>query len=391
MSLHAPSRFLVDSAVRRRFGERVDRLGPRFFDGDPLGDEAFASLRALPAPERNVQVDRALRQGADGAKDAPEPLRALLRACEVVPFWVDFPRVSRGGAVFLRSGLVGGMILGTYALTASYCSPAGNKPLLFSGRLEEQTPRRLAETGRFVQLVAQRETLRPGNEGWRAAVKVRLMHAAVRSFCLASPRWNREAWGTPINQPDMAGTGLLFSWVVLDGLDKLGLGPRGPEREDLLHQWRYVSWLLGVDQDLLWTSEVEARDYWELLVATQGGPDEDSKRLATALLDSGPRGARTPEERARAERILPVSHALSRYFLGDAIADQLGLRKNLLGKAALPALSRLQAGSRMLARTVPMLSAGSAERGARYWQFIVDQGLRGTPADFAIPEGIRAG
>jgi hypothetical protein len=130
MSLHAPSRFLVDSAVRRRFGERVDRLGPRFFDGDPLGDEAFASLRALPAPERNVQVDRALRQGADGAKDAPEPLRALLRACEVVPFWVDFPRVSRGGAVFLRSGLVGGMILGTYALTASYCSPAGNKPLL---------------------------------------------------------------------------------------------------------------------------------------------------------------------------------------------------------------------------------------------------------------------
>ncbi|MCU0659675.1 MAG: DUF2236 domain-containing protein [Polyangiaceae bacterium] len=384
MPLHAPSRFLINPSVRARFGERAERLGPRYFEGDPPADEAFASIRSLPAAERNALVDQALQGQAPGA---PAPLLALVEAGRQTPFWVDFPRVDRGGATFLRTGLLGGLLLGCYSLTASYCSPAGNKPLTFSGRLEEEAPRRLAETGRFVQLVAQPGALLPGGPGWCAALKVRLMHAAVRAFCAASPRWDRQAWGVPINAPDIAGTGLLFSWVILDGLDRLGLGPPVQDREDLMHQWRYVSWLLGAPEDLLWSCEADARWYWELLLATQGDPDQDARRLAQALFTSGAR-APSPEARARARRMAPINHALSRFFLGDEIGDKLGLERNGL-RFVLPSMARLLSGSNRLLHQIPPLRATSVERGARYWQFIVDQGLQGVPAEFSIPERFR--
>jgi hypothetical protein len=390
MSEKIPARFILDAPTRARFGERAGRLGPRLFDGDPLADAAIAALWHLASPARNAVIDAVLRRGVDAVPDAPDALRELVRACERAPFWADFPRMNRGGAAFVRSGMLGGLVLGAYALTASYCSPAGNKPLTLSGRLEEETPRRLAETGRYVQLVSQPDALRPGQPGWIATVKVRLMHAAVRAMCLRSPRWNLDAWGTPINQPDTAGTGLLFSWIVLDGLDRLGFAIEGEEREALLHLWRYASWLLGVDDELLWSSEAEAKYFWELLSSTQGPPDEDSRTLVRALLESGVKGARTAEERARAERMVPVSYALSRYFLGDVVADQLGLPATPFARA-LPALRRLQSGVRILARALPGLPLGTVDAGARYWQTIVEQGLRGVPADFAMPDRLRAG
>lgn len=386
MSSTSPSRFVLSPAVRARFGERAERLGPRLFDGDPLADAAVAAMRPLAHHERTAMVDRALR-GDEGP--VVDELRALVRACERLPFWVDFDRINRGGSAFLRSGILGGLVLGTYALTASYCSPAGNKPLVLSGRLEEETPRRLAETSRYVQLVSQRDALRPGRDGWIATVKVRLMHASVRAMALASPKWKREAWGTPINQADSAGTGLLFSWVVLDGLDKLGFGIEGEEREDLLHLWRYASFVLGVDEDLLWATEREAKDLWELLATTQDGPDEDSRRLAKALLESGRKSARNDIERARAERMVPVSYALSRYFIGDEMADALGMPRTGIERA-LPLLKRVRTGAKLLARGLGALPIGTADAGARYWQFVVEQGLRGTPADFSMPAALRS-
>jgi hypothetical protein len=47
---------------------------------------------------------------------------------------------ARGGEVLLRHGFFGGIVLGFRCLVAGYCSPAGNKPLAFSGRLREAAP-----------------------------------------------------------------------------------------------------------------------------------------------------------------------------------------------------------------------------------------------------------
>ena len=87
------------------------------------------------------------------------------------------------------------------SLVLGYASPAGNKPLMLSGRLKEQALKRLNETARFVQAVCRPGGMRPLADGWQITVKVRLIHAQVRRMILKSGKWDEGAWGAPVNQP----------------------------------------------------------------------------------------------------------------------------------------------------------------------------------------------
>jgi len=382
-----PSRYLHLDQARERYGARVDRLGSFLLEGDPLADAAVLALAAHPKDVRQAMVDTALDAGIDAVPEAPDALRALFAQLDRVPFWVDPARLDRGGAAFLRAGLLGGMVLGAYSLVAGYCSPGGNKPLAFSGRLSQDAPRRLAETGRFVQAVSSPGGMGRFGDGFKAMVKVRLVHATVRQMLARSPRWNAAAWGVPINQYDMSGTALLFSYIVLDGLDKMGFQMTADERADFMHLWRYGGYLIGVDDELRCTTEAEGKALWELLSTTQAPPDDDSRALAHALLDSGVAAARTPEERVRAERARVVGYALSRHLLGEEYADWLGYPKTPWRHAVRLFQSMNERAGDALARTTGLPFA-RVDRGARYWKFVVDTGLRGVPATFAMPEAV---
>lgn len=381
-----PTRFVHLDAARSRHGDRVDRFGQYLLQGDPLGDAAAEALSPLARLQRTDLVERCLRLGHPAVPEAPEALRALMDAVTTVPLWVDFDRLDRGGRVFLRSGILGGIVLGSCSLVAGYCSPAGNKPLMFSGRLEVDVPRRLAETSRFVQVVSQPGGMRPGAEGFAATVKVRLIHSAVRRMLLRSPGWYTEAWGLPINQADMVGTTLLFSLLVLDSLDKLGLIIPQAEREDLLHLWRYNAYVIGVDAGLSFATESEARTLWDLLSSTQGPPDDDARALARALIESGDQRAKTARDYARALRARQVGYALSRYLIGDDYADHLGFPRSVLGEKALHGFRRVNRRVWSVLRAVPALPLATPEAGARYWNTITQQALAGVPASFAMPD-----
>ncbi len=386
-----PSRYVRLDQARARYGnKRVERFGEFLMEGDPLADSVIDALAALPVPARQAMIDRALDEGIDAVPEAPEAMRALFAQLDRVPFWMDEARVDRGGAAFLRSGVLGGVVLGAYSLVAGYCSPAGNKPLALSGRLSSDASRRLAETSRFVQAVSSPGGMRRFGDGFKSVVKVRLMHASIRQMLRRSPKWNTPAWGVPINQYDMSGTTLLFSFVAMDGLDKMGFSLMSEEREDFMHLWRYCGYLIGVDEELRCATEAEARELWELLSTTQAPPDDDSRALAHALLDSGVTGARTPEERARAERLRVAGYALSRHLMGDQFADWLGYPKTPWRHAvrAFQVVNERAAG--VVAKTTGLPFA-RVERGMRYWRFVVEQGLRGVPATFAMPDGVARG
>lgn len=193
------------------------------------------------------EVDEAVRQGLH--PNTPRELHELLEYTSTIPAWVDFERIHRGGAFFLSTHLIGGIVLGARSLILGYAAPAGNKPLVLSGRLERGVNRRLAETSRFVFDVTRPGNLAPGNEGVAAAIKVRLIHAKVRQMIARVGEWD-EQWGAPINQHDMMATVILFSLVLLEGLETLGLHPSQSEGEDYIALWRYVGYLLGVEQEL---------------------------------------------------------------------------------------------------------------------------------------------
>ncbi len=384
-----PTRYVNLEAARAKYGDRVDRFGAFLMRGDPLADEAADALAALDRDAREALVDRALREGIAAVPEAPGALVALFAQLDHVPYWVDFARCERGAGVFTGAGLLGGIVLGAGSLIGGYCSPTGNKPLVFSGRLRADVRRRLAETSRFVEVVNAPGGMRRHAEGFRACAKVRLMHASVRRLLQRSPAWRAREWGVPINQADASGTLLLFSLAVIQGLDKLGYVTRADEREDFLHLWRYAGWVLGVDPELLFATEAEAVTLWDLLSSTQEPPDADSRALAVSLIESGALGARDNEEREAIRKRIPAVYALSRYLIGDWYADHLGYPRSRWS-AALPLFRLVNArvGSRL--RRLGGLDHVAVDVGRRYWRDATTAALRGVPAAFAMPDHLGA-
>ena len=380
-----PARYSHLTEARARFGDRVDRLGAFFGKVDPLGDEVVAAIEGTPGGWH--LFDQASKRGASHVPGAPAVFRTFFEHVERVPMWVDWETVDRGGEVLLRAGPLGGIVLALKSLVLGYMSPAGNKPLVFSGRLEGQAVRRLNETARFVQATITPGAMRPRAEGWNITLKVRLIHAHVRRMILKSGRWDEEAWGAPINQHDQAGTSLLFSVMVLEGLRKLGMRIAWRDAEAYVHLWRWSGWLMGVDPELLPATEAEGMRLADVIAATMGEPDDDSRSLTRALLASPLQAARTRSERANARRVIRFSEAMCRELLGEEAADKLAVPRTSW-RYMVPFARRLVSSVELVRETVPFADVPAVWAGRRYWDRVVELGLAGAMAEFALPQAL---
>jgi hypothetical protein len=289
--------------------------------------------------------------------------------------------------MLMRVGALGGAVLGSHSLVLGYASPAGNKPLVLSGRLKEQALKRLNETARFVQAVCRPGGMRPFADGWQITVKVRLIHAQVRRMILKSGKWNERAWGVPVNQHDMAGTTLLFSIAMMSGLRKLGVRIDSDEGERYIHLWRWVGRTIGVDEALLPVSEPDAMRLADLIAATMGTPDQDSRDLTKALFDAAWDGAVTRKQRRDAARKVMFGTTLCRELIGNEIADQLAVPRSSF-RYAMPMVRRLVGGVERFTRAVPFAERGARVAGTHYWDRVVEIGLQGATYEFALPSAL---
>ena len=201
---------------------------------------------------------------------------------------------------------------------------------------------------------------------------MRLVHARLRRAIHRTGLWN-DAWGVPINQHDEAGTSLLFSVAVLQGLRKLGVLVDPDEAEAYVQLWRWSGWLMGIDAELLPASEAEGERLGELIAATQGDPDDDSRSLTRALLEAPLRAATNAKERQRARRIVATSTTMCRALLGDVLADRLAVPKTR-ARHAVPLLRRLVSGAEHARARVPLGNAAAFWAGRRYWDRVVSRG-----------------
>ena len=382
-----PSRFVNLSAARLRFGDRVDRLGHFLTKVDEPADRVVDAIEYLPRGEGWRLFEQGLRGGSRAIPGAPAAMRDLLNVVAEIPAWVDWPTCDRGGEMLMRVGVLGGAVLGSQSLVLGYASPAGNKPLVLSGRLKEQALKRLNETARFVQAVCRPGGMRPFADGWQITVKVRLIHAQVRRMILRSGKWDDSAWGAPINQHDMAGTTLLFSIAIMDGLRKLGVRIDSEEGERYIHLWRWVGRVIGVDHALLPVSEQDARRLADLIAATMAPPDQDSRDLTKALFDAAWEGAVTPKQRRDAARRILFGTTLCRALVGDEMADQLHVPRNTF-RYAMPMVRRLVGGVERFTRAVPFAERSAIAAGSHYWDRVVEIGLQGATYEFALPSAL---
>jgi ER-bound oxygenase mpaB/B'/Rubber oxygenase, catalytic domain len=363
-----PTRVVNTEQARREHGDLLDRLAPWLAVEDPLADAVVAEPGWHPMLERALASPRGAVTG---------PIGALVAAHATVPPWVDEARARRGGRVFFRTAAVGAIVLGARSLVSGYASPAGNKPLAWTGTIARHGQRRLAETGKYVAAVSAPDGLLPWRDGWRLSLRVRLMHAHVRHLIHRSGRWRADTWGAPINQHDLLATSLLFSQVFIDGVRAMGLHVTTSEAEDHLHLWRWASWLMGVQLELLPETEARAREVSALIAATQGPPDDDARALVQELL-------RSPQDRRWAAEL---AAGLCYGLLPRDQAEGLGLRRTRWRHVV--RLSQLAVAPVELARRLlPPVEEGLIHLGVRHWEEAVRSGLGGGEATFRAPDGL---
>jgi len=406
MTTPPPRRFVNVDQARAKFGASIDCLSQLLFAGDPLADDLVEAFVKLPPGAGQRLLEQAITQGIDSVQDPPPELVALFRELDHVPAWVDKDALERGGELLFRSGWFGGISLAT-SLLYGYASPCGNKPLVFSGRLDKDTPRRLIETSRFVQATCKPNGLSRFGDGFAITAKVRVMHAHVRRMLLTSGRWSTEDWGLPANQHDMGGTALLFSVIVIDTLTNFGFDFEPEEIHLYMQLWRYSGYLMGVHSEVLPTSQREAKRLAQMIAATEEGADDDSRRLSRAMFASGQNPPRaTEEEKRRAERVVRVGQGLIRGALGEHLADQLDVPKHNF-RHLFPVVRAVVTRAERLARRAPAfararLRTRAIASGAAYWDmliraarepisFVPPDRLLGVAAEIASPKTRRGG
>jgi hypothetical protein len=306
----------ADLAVARH-GALGQRWLDAMWDGDPLADAV--------ARDGASRVARAALAGThDG--DLPESVDALLAAVRSDPEWLDRDACDRAADHLTRQTREFGLVLAAASLLAGAGNHVAGKPLAFTGRYASNAAVRSLEVAAWLTPVTTRGGLLPTAPGFERTVRVRMIHALIRTRLSADARWDHDAWGTPIPQPFMAFTLAEFCSVALKAMYKLGVRFTPRELDDILHLWRYVGHLIGVTPELTPITMADYDAIEDLYALTSPGPDAEDRHFIAALTDF---------QATEAARILPpgparrnaknIINGYQRAFIGDAAADALGL------------------------------------------------------------------
>jgi hypothetical protein len=227
--------------------ETVREFAHGYYDADPVA-EAFVDevyLGRSPNEGRRM-LEQAISDGVDGVADAPESMRHLFAQAERDPDWLDSDRLQIGAKVFRRLGPAAFSFAGASTLLA-YTENSIVKPLALTGAYAGDTAlNRFMETARFWIETTEPGGLAPHAAGRATAIRVRVMHVFVRRRLLQHPEWDLDAWGVPINQSEM--TIPLLDSSLATGFALKALGHRTSLREidSMMHLWRYIGHIMGV-------------------------------------------------------------------------------------------------------------------------------------------------
>ncbi|ULQ47529.1 DUF2236 domain-containing protein [Flagellatimonas centrodinii] len=305
-------------------------VGESLLQGDPAADALVAWMGEVGMATSKPLFDRAACDGIGQLDAPPAPLRQFFATVETVPAWVDPVRLDAGARACGLSGLTGMRVLRDFGLMAGYQAAAINRTLVMTGALSKGAQKRVAETTKWWIDCTRPGGMAVGAPGYVSTLQVRLIHALVRRHLVARPDWDSTAHGLPINQGDMHATYLAFSVIFLMGQRLLGVPITAAEGADVMHLWRYIGWLMGVDDRWLHHDEQSGRIALYHNLLAQAPPDATSRELGRALMDEplGRHYQRFGWLQGRFNRARHLS--IARTFLGRAGMRALGLPPTVL-------------------------------------------------------------
>ncbi|KAF9941708.1 hypothetical protein BGZ75_002869 [Mortierella antarctica] len=244
-----------------------------------------------------------------------------------VPDWVDWDRIQRGQQVFWRYCLFISNALVHFSLTNGFSVSKVMKVMNSTGYLSgDKNKKRILETAQFVfDVVHSIDYLQPGSGlAWKSIIQIRLLHADVRARLLkigrAHPKYyNLQDYGVPINQEDQLGTLYSLSstiWRVMEQRQNVQMTTQ--ERGDYLHVWRYVGYMMGMD-DLLGVTETPERAdaCVESIRLHLESPDLESGRLVSTMFHN------IASQSSSCFKITKAVGLLDTYYLHMALAEHL--------------------------------------------------------------------
>ena len=272
--------------------EHVLDFAHGYYDADPVA-EAFVKDAYIDGNSSHgrAMLDQALANGVDSVPDAPASMVRLLEEFETDPPWVDHDLVERGAFLFRRYGPAVFSFLGVGTLLAYTENPIV-QPLSMTGKYAgDAALNRFMETARFWIDVSDPGGTKPGAPGRATAMRVRIMHVFLRQRITRHPQWDLAAWGKPINQAEATITLLSGGFATGLGMHKLGYRSTTADIQAMMHFWRYVGHLMGVQPRWHPADLREAGQLMTLYFAKRAfGATEDGREL----IESYPR-AFTPK------------------------------------------------------------------------------------------------
>ena len=88
----------------------------------------------------------------------------------------------------------------------------------------------------------------------------------------------------PINQEDQAFVLLTFSYVVLRGLERMGIEVTPRERDAYVHLWNVIGHAMGIRRELMADDYTESASLFHALKQRLAGPSEEGQALMKAML-----------------------------------------------------------------------------------------------------------
>lgn len=306
--------------LRQVTDEPADAIVAEFFSGArSTGDGSISEPHELLMSIMDHRIAEPLQ--SEGVSVPQQLLNELAARCPLPA--VESAEVQKGQVLFQNHGPEMLLALCCYSLPMAYGAANGAHVLHETGYLENRVTRRLVETTQMVVDVMKPGGLDPGGDGLRTAHEVRLMHASVRYLIAHGDRnWDVDKLGQPINQEDLAGTLMTFSYVVLDGLSKMGIHIDSDAQESYLAAWRNIGRTMGLHEELLPRDMAEAQELTWFIHDRQMHGSEVGIDLTQALL-------KTMESHVPgfAKDCCP---AMVRMFMEPHMADALKVPRHLL-------------------------------------------------------------
>ena len=301
-----------------------------------LSGDALDDLRQVGDPEADRLVEELMASGnktalyrclGSGNRDdhsealqVPEALTAFMRSGQL-PVWANYSEMDRASGFFRSQCNEMLFLLGVLSLPYCYAAAKGAKALYLSEKIRSNTELRLIDTALFIMEVMAPGAFTPGGAAYRSVNQIRLRHALARYYISRHPDF-KNMGEAPINQEDMAGTNLAFSYIALGGLERIGMRPSRANKEAYVHMWAVIGHLMGVRDEVLAPDLRSA--YWleRRIRRRQFGVSVEGQSLMKSLMEH----FRSNIPNRVTAALLPQ---LLRYLLGDEVASVLGIKTSV--------------------------------------------------------------